>query len=172
MLKKIWAGAWLNWSVWTDLMMQISSTTSARCGSISESSAPHWPCRANLNRGPSTAASGRMNAYRWPPMTEGGIGLPSSLASCGLVVEQVELAGAPAMNRWMTRFALGAKCGDFGASGLWPSPGGAERARGERIGQQAGQGDLADADAALPEEMAAGDGRRVVTGSDSWFSPW
>ena len=51
-LKKIWAGAWLNWSVWTDLTRQMSSTTSARCGSISESSAPHWPCRANLNCGP------------------------------------------------------------------------------------------------------------------------
>ena len=62
MLKKIWAGAWLNWSVWTDLTMQISSTTRARCGSISERSAPLWPYLANLNRGPSTAASGRMNA--------------------------------------------------------------------------------------------------------------
>ena len=29
-----------------------SSATLARCGSISDSSAPLWPCRANLNRGP------------------------------------------------------------------------------------------------------------------------
>ena len=61
-LKKVCAGAWLNWSVWHDLDEAMSSTTFARCGSISEISAPHWPCLANLNRGPSTAASGRMNA--------------------------------------------------------------------------------------------------------------
>ena len=62
MFRKICAGAWLNWSVWTDLTMQMSSTTLARWGSISESSAPLWPCLANLNRGPSTAASERMKA--------------------------------------------------------------------------------------------------------------
>ncbi|NCX98208.1 MAG: hypothetical protein EBX35_06450 [Planctomycetia bacterium] len=59
---KIWAGAWLNWSVRQLFTIAISSTTVASQGSISESSAPLWPCLANRNRGPSTAASGRMKA--------------------------------------------------------------------------------------------------------------
>ena len=31
------------------IVKSMSSTTSARCGNASESSAPHWPCLANLN---------------------------------------------------------------------------------------------------------------------------
>jgi hypothetical protein len=81
---KICAGAWLNCVVRQDFTMAMSSTTVARCGSTSESSAPHCPCFANLKRGPNTAASGRMKAYRWPPMTEGGSGLPSYFVSIGL----------------------------------------------------------------------------------------
>src|SRR5579883_1752429 len=61
-LKKICAGAWLNWSVWTDFTMQMSSTTLAKFGSISDNSAPHLPYLANLKRGPRTAASERMKA--------------------------------------------------------------------------------------------------------------
>src|SRR5438270_6708530 len=76
-LNRICAGAWLNWSVRIDLTMQMSSATSARWGTISESSAPDRPYFANLNLGPRTAASGRMKAYRWPLMIEGGMGLPS-----------------------------------------------------------------------------------------------
>src|SRR5262245_40728163 len=51
-------------------------------------------------------------------MTEGGSGLPSSLASCGLGSNRSRWLGAPAMNRWMTRFTFGAKCGFRGASGF------------------------------------------------------
>ncbi len=61
-LRKICAGAWLNWSVCTDLTIAISSTTFARCGSISESSAPHCPYRAKRYRADIRLASGRMNA--------------------------------------------------------------------------------------------------------------
>src|SRR4051812_4270616 len=61
-LKKICAGAWLNWSVFIDLMKQTSSATEPRCGRTSESSAPDWPCLEKLKRGPRTAASGRMKA--------------------------------------------------------------------------------------------------------------
>src|SRR5260370_1445425 len=68
-LKKICAGAWLNWSVWTDLTKQASSTTLPRCGRTSASSAPHCPCLTNLKRGPSAAASERMTAYPCPPIT-------------------------------------------------------------------------------------------------------
>ena len=106
-------------------------------------------------------------------MTEGGSGLPSSLVSAGLGSKRSSWLGAPAMNRWMTRFALGAKCGDLGASGLWPTPGGEpNELGGERVGQQAGQGDLADADSALPKEMAAGHGFGWERVRESWFSPW
>ena len=61
-LAKIWAGAWLNWSVCTDLTKETSSATSARRGSISDSSAPLSPWRAKLKRGAKTAASGWMKA--------------------------------------------------------------------------------------------------------------
>ena len=59
---KICAGAWLNCVVRQDFTMAMSSAMVAMFGSISESSAPDCPWRANLKRGPSTAASGRMNA--------------------------------------------------------------------------------------------------------------
>ena len=61
---RIWAGAWLNASVTIDLTIAMSSTTVARCGSSSDSSAPHWPCLANLNFGPSSFEFGLMNAAR------------------------------------------------------------------------------------------------------------
>ena len=61
---KIWAGAWLNASVTIDLTMAMSSTISPRCGSSSESSAPHLPCLANLNFGPRSVEFGLMNAAR------------------------------------------------------------------------------------------------------------
>ena len=56
--------AWLNASVTIPLTTAMSSTTVARCGSSSESSVPLWPWRANLNLGPSSLESGRMNAAR------------------------------------------------------------------------------------------------------------
>ena len=61
---KICAGAWLNASVTIDLTIATSSTTSARCGSSSDSSAPDRPCLANLNFGPSSVELGLMNAAR------------------------------------------------------------------------------------------------------------
>ena len=93
-------------------------------------------------------------------MTEGGSGLPSSLVSAGLGSKRSSWLGAPAMNRWITRLALGAKWGDLGARGFWPGPGTGEpdEVAREGVGQEAGQRDLADADAAFAEEMAAGCG--------------
>jgi superfamily II DNA/RNA helicase len=67
-----------------DFTMAMSSTTSARCGKTSEISAPHWPCRANLNSLAYNSASGLMNAYFWPITTSAGTGLPLNLASVGL----------------------------------------------------------------------------------------
>ena len=45
---KICAGAWLNCVVRQDFTTAMSSTTVERCGSISDSSVPDWPWRANL----------------------------------------------------------------------------------------------------------------------------
>jgi hypothetical protein len=61
---RIWPGAWLKASVTIDLTMATSSTTPARCGSSSESSAPLWPHFLNLNFGPSSFELGLMNAAR------------------------------------------------------------------------------------------------------------
>ena len=61
---KIWPGAWLNASVSIDLTIATSSTTSARCGSNSDSSAPELPCLANLNLAPEKSNCGLMNAAR------------------------------------------------------------------------------------------------------------
>ena len=61
---KICAGAWLKASVSIDFTMAMSSTTPARWGSSSETSAPDAPCLAKANRGPSSVALGEMNAAR------------------------------------------------------------------------------------------------------------
>ena len=57
-------GAWLNASVTIDLTMVMSSTTPARCGNSSETSAPDWPCLAKANFGPSSLEFGLMKAAR------------------------------------------------------------------------------------------------------------
>ena len=54
----------------------------------------------------------------------------------GLLVEQVELDGAPAMKRWITRLALGAKCGFLGASGFSGTTGPGKRTSAHRLAQQ------------------------------------
>jgi hypothetical protein len=59
---KIWAGSVIERGVFIELMMAMSSTTSAKCGSASDNSAPHRPYLANLNRVANRAASGLMNA--------------------------------------------------------------------------------------------------------------
>ena len=78
----------------------------------------------------------------------------------GLVVEQVELAGCAGHEQVDDALRLGGEVRRSRRQRIMADARGgrAERARRERIGQQAGQGDLADADAALPEEMAAGHG--------------
>ena len=90
---RIWPGAWLNASVAIDLTMAMSSTTVARCGSSSESSAPHLPCLANLNFGPSS--------FEFGIDERGAIALEQlgrrqravELGELRLVVEQLQVAG-------------------------------------------------------------------------------
>ena len=61
---KIWAGAWLKASVWSDFTMHSSSATDPRWGSSSDSSIPDRPWRVNWNLGPSRVELGLMNAAR------------------------------------------------------------------------------------------------------------
>ena len=60
--------------------------------------------------------------------------------------------GPPLAKMWMTRLALAAKCGFFGASGF------GDRLGGEQSGlvEQAGQAKSAEAEAAAAKEVAAG----------------
>ncbi len=80
---KIWPGAWLNAMVFIELMIVMSSTTSARSGSASDNSAPHLPCFANLNLLANSAASGWMKAYRWSLTISAGMDCPSYFSSTG-----------------------------------------------------------------------------------------
>ena len=91
---KIWAGAWLNASVTIDFTMATSSTTFARWGRSSDSSAPLLPCLANLNFGPRNVDDGLMNAARYPLIRSGGGGLPSYFASSGLLSKSSRWLGA------------------------------------------------------------------------------
>ena len=61
---RIWPGAWLNASVTIDFTMAMSSTIFGQVRQQLDSSAPHWPCLANLNFGPSSLEFGLMNAAR------------------------------------------------------------------------------------------------------------
>ena len=54
----------MNASVCIDFTIKRSSATPARFGSNSDNSAPHCPCFANLNFGPSSFEFGLMNAAR------------------------------------------------------------------------------------------------------------
>jgi hypothetical protein len=61
---KIWAGAWLKWSVCTERRMRRSSATPARCGSRLEMGAPARPCRRNAYGEPRSVGTPLMNAKR------------------------------------------------------------------------------------------------------------
>ena len=93
-------------------------------------------------------------------MTDGRDRLALELGQRRLGVEQVELAGCAGHEQVDDALRLGCEVRRSRRQRILADARGgrAERARGERVGQQAGQGDLADADAALPKEMAAGDG--------------
>src|SRR4029077_156843 len=76
---RICPGAWLNACVVIDFTIAMSSTTSARCGNASESSAPDFPYCENLNLEAKSSASGLIKAYSCPFTTSAGTGFPSYL---------------------------------------------------------------------------------------------
>ena len=69
----------------------------------------------------STAAFGLINASFRSLVIAGGSGLPCHFCSSGLGSNRSIWLGPPSMNRKMTFFALGAKCGFLGASGFGAS---------------------------------------------------
>ena len=146
-------------------MRQMSSTTSARCGSTSASSAPHWPCLRELEP---RAEHGGVGADEGVALAADDLRrhrLAFELGQLRLVVEQVELAGRPGHEQvddapWPSA----AKCGVLRRERVRRP---ARPRAAERLGQQRRQRDLADADAAVAEEVAAGDAERASIGSMS-----
>jgi hypothetical protein len=78
------AGAWLNWSVFMDLMKHTSSTISARPCTGSDSHAPLRPYWANLWGVPSSFGTPLVKAKRRPLRNSSGAGLSFSSTSFGL----------------------------------------------------------------------------------------
>ncbi len=70
-------GWWLNASVCIDRINVMSSATSPKCGSNSDSSIPDLPCGENLYRLAITFAVGLMNANFMSRVISGGSEEPS-----------------------------------------------------------------------------------------------
>ena len=80
---------------------------------------PLWPYFVNVRGLASTAAFGLVNASRRFFVMDSGKGLPLHFCNSGLGSNKSIWLGPPSMKRKMTFFAFGAKCGLFGASGLF-----------------------------------------------------
>src|SRR5262249_29437075 len=78
------AGAWLNWSVYIDLITQMSSATSCSRGTASDIQMPPWPCCANVRGVPSRLGVPDVKANRLPLMNSSGAGFPVCFTSSGL----------------------------------------------------------------------------------------
>src|SRR5829696_6845901 len=99
-------------------MMHKSSTTPATFGNSSLTSAPHCPCFENLNGDcKMLPVFVRINFGN----SNGGA-CPLYFASAGFGSKVSTCDGPPDMNRKITRFARGAKCGCFRESGLAEPP--------------------------------------------------
>ncbi len=98
---KIFAGAWLKFSVRMVLTMAMSSAITAVFGSSSEIQAPLWPCRENFQGEPSIfwCAMRSMNAKRLPFISDSGGACPLNLSSTGLCTNMSSWLGPPAMKR-------------------------------------------------------------------------
>src|SRR5260370_35267420 len=96
--------------------MAISSTQVATCGNSSLTSAPHWPCFRKSN------GEGRTLSLILKTVVGGlkGRDWPLSFCSRGLGSKVSICDGPPSINRKITDFAFGAKCGVLGASGFTP----------------------------------------------------
>ena len=110
------AGAWIVLLHQHDLRKAMSSTQVLRWGIRSDTHWPLFPCRLNVR------VLGRTVSVPWVNWLTGlsiesGRGLPAHLARSGLGSNRSTGLGPPTMNRKMTRLAVGAKSGSFGANG-------------------------------------------------------
>ena len=78
------AGAWLNWSVYMDLMRHSSSATSWRRGTASDIQIPPGPCCAKVRGVPRSLGVPEVKAKRLPLMNESGASSPVCFTSSGL----------------------------------------------------------------------------------------
>ena len=90
----------------------------------------------------------------------GGQGLAIELGQLGLAVEQVELRGRARHEEMNDGLGLARKMRRTRREGIDRSGGG--EARGESIGEQSGETDLAQADAALAQEPASAQRRAAL----------
>ena len=134
--------------------MATSSTTSARCGRSSESSAPHWPCLANLNFGPSSLELGiderRAITLEQLRRRQGAV----EFRELRLVIEQFQMARRARHEQVNDVLRLGREMRLRGASGLVMRRVG--RGRDCVFAHQRMQRDRAETDAAFLQEPAAG----------------
>src|SRR5262249_24442056 len=105
-------GSWLGTSACMERMTQMSSMHSATCGKMSLTSMALLAYLFNL-KGERQAVPVRLSVRRLAL----GSALPCHMVSMGLGSNVSTCDGPPFMNRWMTRLALGVKCGLRGASG-------------------------------------------------------
>ena len=94
----------------------MSSMPAPTCGNQSDTSMPLWPCFLKVRfeasslflSTPRRVFTGPNDAGSFSPCRRVSSGLGSKVSTCD---------GPPDMNRKMTRFAFGSKCGFLGASG-------------------------------------------------------
>ena len=144
--------------------------TRPMCGNQSDTSMPAWPCFWNVRfeasslflSTPRRVLTGPNDAGSFWPCRRVSSGLGSKVSTCD---------GPPDMNRKMTRFAVGSKCGSFGASGS-ASRRAIRGSRGEQplLGEHRGAGRWH----AEPARRRCGGSRggRGSTGRFSRHGPW
>src|SRR6185437_15404549 len=103
---------WLLTPVCIERTIVTSSTISAKCGSSSETSAPHCPCLANFQGQPSTLA---LACAELSYLISPGKLLPSSLFSSGFGSSRSRWLGPPCMNSEIIARARGSNCGFLGS---------------------------------------------------------
>ena len=118
---------------------------------------PDWPCFWNFASGRRTFSSCPCNcAIGWPLVNDPGIGLPSSAASSGLVVERLELRRPPRHvqedDTLHLRAVVQGADHPAGGPGIAPRLGGEGR---EVAVQERGEGDRAEPDRGAAEEGPA-----------------
>src|SRR3954470_13912043 len=100
-----------------DRISVISSAQPAMFGITSENSMPQFPYGLKLRGLGQIFAVGLMNARLRFLLIDSGRAWPSHLLNDGFGSNRSRWLGPPAMNRKMTFFALGAKCGALGLRG-------------------------------------------------------